>query len=126
FRQFLSTQCTSWGVRVHWVATKEQMRAHLQEMQRQDKEIDFVALDYQPSESRLEAIEWMHQELAYQHNPVLVLSNNDLPQEIQAWQALKIHTVLGNPLSAKTFKLKLAALLGLDVFLPPIQKSDYH
>jgi signal transduction histidine kinase/CheY-like chemotaxis protein len=126
FRKFLSAQCTSWGVNVHWVATKEQMHTHLQEMQKQDKQVDFVALDYQPSESLLEVVEWMHQEPAYQHIPALVLSNNDLPQDNQAWRALKIHAVLRKPLSAKTFKLKLAAMLGLDVSPPPIQKSDYN
>src|SRR5690554_3779576 len=87
FRKFLSTQCASWGVNVHWVATKEQMRARLDEMQRQDKKIDFVALDYQPAnnhqsgDSRLEVIEWMQQEPAYKHIPILVLSNNGLPQD---------------------------------------------
>lgn len=143
-RNFLSIQCASWGVNIHCATTNEQARSLLYDMQGKDEGIDFVALDYQPLDnnqpvedsqsgddsqsggSRLGVVEWMHQEPSYRHIPVLVLSNNDLPQDNQAWRALKIHAVLRKPLSAKTFKLKLAAMLGLDVSPPPIQKSDYN
>lgn len=124
-KKFLSSQCASWSINFLCAATNEQARAILHEVQNEGQNIDFVALDYQPAHSLLGVIEWMRQEPAYQHLPVLVLTNNDLPHDEQAWQALKIHTVLRKPLSAKTFKLKLAAMLGLDVSPPPVQKSDY-
>lgn len=114
--QFLLLHCNSWGITLHTDVSDEAFFV-VQDAQQEGEPFDFVAIDYHPEDTNFGMIEMMRQNQDVKDTPVFILSNGDIPQDDDLWQGLNIHTILRKPVSAKSFKLELAAILGLN-FLP--------
>jgi signal transduction histidine kinase/CheY-like chemotaxis protein len=127
--QFLARHCKSWGVDLHLADSMIETIACLKQATEAGAPFDFVALGNLSDGNALQLAQAIRAEPALLHLPLFVLSDNDIAINQQALQSLEIHRVLRKPISAKTLKLELAALLGRDI-APLVQKKqgeqNYH
>lgn len=127
--EFLARHCQSWGVKLHLVESAADVCAQLKQAVDDGVPFDFAALGNTGDAGALQMAQAIRSEPALTELPLFVLSANDSVLNPQALQALAIHRILRKPISAKTLKLELAALLGCDI-TPLVQKKqgaqNYH
>ena len=112
-RQFLTKHGDHWGLVLQEGRSNDNALSMLQEAAWRHEPFDFVAIDYHPGETSFAMVALMRQDPVLKDTPVILLSNVDVPQYHD--QQLRIRSVLRKPVSAKTIKLELAAILGVAV-----------
>src|SRR5690606_19428675 len=127
--QLLARHCESWGVDLQVANSGKNAIANLCSAAQAQTPFDFVALsDQLPDMTGLTLVKTIRATAELKNIPVFMLSASDAMLDQQSLQALSIHTVLRKPISAKTLKLELAALLGQNI--PATQQKqteqNYH
>ncbi len=116
--RFLGNHCRSWGVSLTTVTQGAQALIWLEEQLP-----DFIAIGQQLEDmSGLELIQTLRARPEWASLPIFMLSQGDSQASTDLQQQLGIHRILRKPVSARTLKLELAALLGQDMHPAPRPK----
>lgn len=122
--------CRSWGVELQQVKSAADAISQLQQAVQSHAPFDFIALGHELVDmSGLALAQAIRSEPTCSKVPIFILSANDTAIDQASLQQLSIHALLRKPISAKTLKLELSALLGQSIApLPPSKQveQDYH
>jgi CheY-like chemotaxis protein len=122
--------CRSWGVELQQVKSAADAISQLQQAVQSHAPFDFIALGHELADmSGMALAQAIRSEPTCSKVPIFILSANDTAIDQASLQQLSIHALLRKPISAKTLKLELSALLGQSIApLPPSKQveQDYH
>ena len=122
--QYLMQYCNAWGLTLHTAGSIDAALVELDQLRQSGVSLDFIAVNFHSINADLAAIKRLRNEGKTQHVPLFLLGNYDVPADDPRWAELNIHTILRKPVSLRTFKLELAAILGVDVPAPSPQKQS--
>lgn len=114
--EVLSHHCQSWGVKTALAYSGAEAVKRVQDSLQNQQPFDFISLDYElPDTDGLTLARDIHQQIRFNNTRLFMLTGTDelLSSDIMAER--KIHTVLRKPVSPRTLKQELAALLGTAV-----------
>jgi len=112
---FLVEHCRDWGVDVQSAVSAKMAHKMIMRATHSGEVFDFVGVDSAlPDTSGLEFIRQLRADPETKNLAVFMFSSGDIFQDQQTMRLYSIHAVLRKPLSGKTLKYELAALLGRD------------
>ncbi len=110
---FLKQHCQRWGMTLDCVSSSEAALQRLAALNGENKAIDAIAIGSQLDDTDgLSLAEKLKAEPSAQAIPRLLLNAGDLKSDARTLTELDIHSVLHKPFSARSFRRRLANMLG--------------
>ena len=123
--EIIAHHCESWGVATDLVESGAKALQQLAQANACGETYDFIALDYElPDTDGLLLAGEIRQLEACRTLPLFLMSGTEVPLNRDILEARKIHAALRKPLSPKSLKLELAAMLGSTEQLPAAASAD--
>jgi len=117
--EFLSEHAGVWGLNIQQAASAQLALAALNQVLASGENFDFVGVDSQlPDMSGIDFIRQLRSQAEFQGLPVFMISASNSSQDQQVLRSLSVHAILRKPLSGKSLKYELAALLGHESAAP--------
>jgi len=114
--KFLSAHCADWGVGIQSATLGKSALTSIMQSLHSGEPFDFIGVDSDlPDMSGIEFIRQLRAYTEAEHLPVFMFSASNFLQDQQSVRACAVHAVLRKPLSGKTLKHELGALLGHEV-----------
>ncbi|MFO1389735.1 response regulator [Cellvibrio sp.] len=114
--EFLSAHGADWNLKIQSATSAKIAQATLAQASHSGESFDFIGVDSDlPDMSGIDFIRQLRNHLDTQNLPAFMFSASNIFQDQQTLRACAVHAILRKPLSGKTLKYELAALLGREV-----------
>ena len=118
--EFLSAHGADWNLKIQSATSAKIAQATLAQASHSGESFDFIGVDSDlPDMSGIDFIRQLRNHLDTQNLPAFMFSASNIFQDQQTLRACAVHAILRKPLSGKTLKYELAALLGREVQAAP-------